>query len=110
MDIPTKDKGIPIIQILYLSPLSVSIPCFMATNSAQKTEVSIVAYCFDGQMIGAKLQKMINPVWERRVLFIPTLSLSTITQRSMSLPRGGGMLGGIASFDCWDLLFLQSMI
>jgi hypothetical protein len=51
------DKGIPIIRILYLSPLSNLIPCFMATNSAPKTEVSIVACCFDSQMIGAKLQK-----------------------------------------------------
>ena len=87
----------PIIQILYLSPLSVSIPCFMATNSAPKTEVSIVACCFDSQMTGAKLQKMINPVQEHQVLFSPTWSLSTIIQRSTSLPRGGGMSGGVAS-------------
>ena len=90
-------KGIPIIRILYLSPLSVSISCFMAMNSAPKTEVSIVACCFDSQMIGPKLQKMIHPVWERLVLFSPAWLLSTIIPRSMSLPRGGGMSGVIAS-------------
>jgi hypothetical protein len=71
------DKGIPIIQILYLSPLSILIPCFMATNSAPKTEVSIVACCFDSQMIGARLQKMINPVREPLVLFSPAWLLSS---------------------------------
>jgi hypothetical protein len=45
-------KGIPIIQTVYLSPLSVSIPCFMATNSASKIEVSMVACFFEIQIIG----------------------------------------------------------
>ncbi len=85
------DKGIPIIRILYLSPHSVLILCSMAMNSAPKTESLIVACCFDSQMIGAKLQKMINPVLEHRVLFSPAWSLSTIIRRSTSLPRGGGM-------------------
>ncbi len=75
------DKGIPIIWILYLSPLSVSILCFMATNSAPKTEVPIVACCFDSQMIGAKLQKMINPVREHQVLFSPATTREHWTWR-----------------------------
>jgi hypothetical protein len=50
----------------------------MATNSAPKTEVSIVACCFDSQMIGAKLQKMIKAVREHLVLFSPAWSLSII--------------------------------
>jgi hypothetical protein len=49
------DKGITIIWIFYLSPLSILIPCFMAMNSAPKTEVSIVPCCFNNQIIGAKM-------------------------------------------------------
>jgi hypothetical protein len=60
-------------------------------------EVSIVACCFDSQMTGAKLQKMINPVQERLVILSPARLLSTIMQRSTSFLSGGGILGGIAS-------------
>jgi len=90
-------KGIPIIRTLYLSPFSVSIPCFIATNSAQKTEVSVVACFFEIQIIGDKLQKIKKLVREHRVILSPARSLSTIMQRSISLPSGGGMSGGIAS-------------
>jgi len=90
-------KGMPIIRTLYLSPLSVSTPCFIATNSAPKTEVSMVDCFFEIQIIGAKLQKIKNPVRERRVDLSPAWSLSTIIRRSMSLPSGGGMSVGMAS-------------
>jgi hypothetical protein len=48
---------------------------------AQKPEISIVACCFDSQMIGAKLQKMINLVQERWVRLSPAWSQSTIIKR-----------------------------
>ena len=78
-------KVIPIIRTVYLSPLSVSIPCFMATNSAPKTEVSMVTCFFDIQIIGDKFQKIKKPVRERLVVFSPAWSLSTIMRRSTSL-------------------------
>ena len=50
-------KGMPIMRTLYLSPLSVSTPCFIATNSAPKTEVSMVDCFFEIQIIGDKLTR-----------------------------------------------------
>jgi hypothetical protein len=43
----------------YISvPSAFWISCFIATNSAPKTEDSMVGCCFDCQTIGAKLQKI----------------------------------------------------
>ena len=89
--------GTPIIWSLYLSPLSVLIPCFIATNSAPKTEVSRVGCFLESQIISNKLQYIRKPVRERQVPLHPTRSLSTIKRMSTVLPRGSGWSGGIAS-------------
>jgi hypothetical protein len=47
---------------------SFSIPCFMATNSAPKTEVSMVACFLETQSIKAILQKIRKPMRECLVL------------------------------------------
>ncbi len=47
---------------LYRSPLTFSLPCFIAMNSALKPEVSIVACFLEIQSIKAMLQKIKKPV------------------------------------------------
>ena len=42
-------------------PQVASIPCFNATHSAPKTEVSIVACFLESQLIKAELMKTKNP-------------------------------------------------
>jgi hypothetical protein len=74
-----------------------SIPCFIAMNSAPKTEVSMVACFLETQSIKAILQKIRKPVRERLVLLSPAWSLSHIMRTSRSLPKGSGMSTGIAS-------------
>jgi hypothetical protein len=54
------DKGTPIIRNLYQSPLRLSIPFFIATNSAPKTLVLIVGWRFENQTTGAMLRKIKN--------------------------------------------------
>ena len=83
-------RGMPSIRTLYLGPLIILIPCFMATNSAPKTEVSIVACFFDTHIKVAELQKIKKPVKECLVSLSPLWLLSTIIRRSTSLPSGGG--------------------
>jgi hypothetical protein len=85
-------NGIPIMQNLYQSPHS-----FIATNSAPKTEVSMVACFLETKSIRAILQKMRKPVQEHLVLLSPTWSLSHIMRMSTSLPEGSGMSTGIVS-------------
>jgi hypothetical protein len=53
---------IPIMQSLYQSPHSFSIPFFIATNLAPKTEVSMVASFLETQSIKAILHKIRKPV------------------------------------------------
>ena len=64
--------GTPIIGSLYRIPGNVSTPCFIATNSALKTEVSIVGCCLDIHVITAELRNVKNPVRERLVGLSPT--------------------------------------
>ena len=87
----------PIMRNLYRSPLKDSIPIFIATNSAPKTEVSIVACCFENHCTSAVFIKTKKPEREWRVRFSPVWSLSTYSHRSTSFPRGSGALLGIDS-------------
>jgi hypothetical protein len=89
--------GIHIIRSLYRSPLNFSMPCFIATISAPKTEVSIVACFLEIQSIKAMLQNIKKPVQERLVRFSPVWSLSQNMRMSRSLPKGSGMSCGMAS-------------
>ena len=82
---------------LYRSPLNFSMSCFIATNSAPKTEVSSVACFLEIQPIIAMLQKIRKPVRECLVHFSPVWALSPNRQMSRSLPKGSGMSCGIVS-------------
>ena len=68
---------------LHRSPLSLSIPCLIATNSAPKTEVSIVACPLDIQSIRAILIKIKMPVQERQVSLLMSLCSCWITTPSV---------------------------
>jgi hypothetical protein len=59
--------GIPIIHNLYRSPLTASMPFFKATNSAPKTEVSMVGCHFEYQINGTEFKKTKKPVHERLI-------------------------------------------
>jgi hypothetical protein len=80
-----QSTGTPIIRSLYLSPLSFSTPCFIATNSAPKTDVLIVDCRFETQSMQAWLMKMKKPVCDGLVCFSPAWSLSTHMQMSTGL-------------------------
>ncbi len=69
--------GTPIMLNLYRSPQSFLMPYFMATNSAPKMDVLIVACFFETHSIMAVLQKIIIPVCDCRVCLTPVWSLST---------------------------------
>ena len=84
-------------QSLYRSHFSLSMSFFIATNSAPKTEVSIVACHLEIQLIRAILRNIKMPVREHLVSLLPTWSLSHIILIIISLPRGGGILSGMAS-------------
>ena len=73
-------------QSLYRSPLSLSMLCFIATNSAPKTEVSIVACRLEIQLIRAILIKIKMPVQERQVSLLPAWSVLHIILITLSLP------------------------
>ena len=53
--------GTRIMRSLYRSPRSVSMPIFIATNSALKMDVSIVACFLDNDMISAMFIEIKNP-------------------------------------------------
>lgn len=69
-----------------------------ATNSDPKLDVSTVFWRFENHMMGARLQKIIIPVWERRVTQLPAWSASTKQVMTILFPLGGGALMGIASW------------
>ncbi len=90
--------GTPIMQSLYLMPHSASTPNFMATNSAPKTDDSIIGCFCESQSINNMFKKIRNPVPERCVDLSPAWLLSTIMHRFTSFLRGGGAFVGIASW------------
>ncbi len=79
-------------------PHSASMPNFMATNSALKTDDSIVGCFCESQLISDMFKKIRNPVCKRHVDLSPAWLLSTIMRRSTSFLRGGGAFVGIASW------------
>ncbi len=83
----------PIILSLYLGPLNVSTPIFMATNSVPMTPVSNVACLLEYQSTRAVLTSL----WEYLVCLSPAWLLSTNMQISTGLPRGFREFGGIDS-------------
>ena len=89
-------SGTPIMRSLYLMPLSASTPVFIATNSAPKTEPSMVACFLLNQSISAVFKNMKYPVRYRLVILSLAWSLSTHIRRSTDFPLGSGALGGMA--------------
>ena len=54
--------GVPIILSLYLKPHRASRPCFMATNSASKTDVSTVDCFFENHYTNAVFTYIKKPL------------------------------------------------
>ena len=54
--------GIPVILSLYLKPPNASIPCFMVTNSAPKTDVASVDCLFENHFTNAVFTYMKRPL------------------------------------------------
>jgi hypothetical protein len=77
-------------------PHSASTPNFMATNSAPKTDDSIVGCFYESQVISNMFKKIRNPVRNCCVILSSAWLLSTIMHRSTSFPRGGRAFVGIA--------------
>ena len=62
-------SGTPIMRSLYLIPLSASTLVFIAVNSAQKTELSMVTCFLLNQSIRAVFKNMKQPLRDRLVIF-----------------------------------------
>ena len=58
--------GTSVILNLYRKHQTVSIPCFIATKSAPKTDVSIVGYFLDGHWIKDIIVYIIKPILDLR--------------------------------------------
>ena len=69
------------------------MPCFIATNSAPKTDYSMVVCFLDSQQTREFLMKIMKPVWDRRLVLFPAWSLPTNARRSTPLSRGLRTLG-----------------
>ncbi len=67
-----------------------SMPNFMATNSAPKTDDSIVGCFCESQLMSNMFRKIRSPVRNCRVVLSPAWLLLTIMRRSTSFLRGGG--------------------
>ncbi len=92
-------KATPIILSLFLGPLSVSTPIFMATNSALKTPVLIVTWHLECQ--STMTLDCVDVDWDAAMECLVWLSsawlLSVDMHTSTGLPKGFGGFGGMGS-------------
>ena len=87
-----------IIRSLYLRPSKYSIPCFSATNSVPKTDVSTDICLFETHLIDAIFKNTIKSDRDLLEDWSPAWSLSTNNRQSTSLPCGTGALRGFGSW------------
>ena len=103
-------SGTLIMRSLYLMPLSASTPFFIATESAPKTEPSMVACFLLNQSISAVFKNIKYPVHDRLFILSPAWSLSTHIRRSTDFPLGSGALGGNVfghiTIECFPFRFI----
>ena len=91
------DIGMPIILNLYWMACKISTPTFLATNSVQKTDNSMIDCFLEYHMINDVFIYIMNLVLDLLMWLLLAWLLSTNILRSTSLPLGIGALGGIAS-------------
>ena len=80
------DKDTSIMRNFYRIPQRVSIPFFIDTNYAPKTDVSTVGLRFDNQTTGAIFKNIKKPVRKRRVSSSLEWSKLTYKRKSTSFP------------------------